>query len=159
MRAATDPGGNQPLIIEILTGRGMLDPKKLESLRDTRTKDDDLIERQIIRLGYATDREIASAYAEHLGLTLFEPRPETEEIDRSLARLLPEKLCRDQLISPVAVHGDRLDVVFATPNEMLIVDEAQLPLTGQVTGDQTGCLGGRSRTWPRTCWPSRTPTG
>ncbi len=85
----------------------MLDPKKLETLRETRTKDDDLLERQIIRLGFATDREVAAAYAEHLALPLFEPGPTTTAIDRELARLLPEKLCRDQLIAPVAVRGDR----------------------------------------------------
>src|SRR5205814_5184118 len=42
---------------------------------------------------------------------------------------LPEKLCRDQLMAPVEIRDEILDVVFVTPREMLIIDEIQL-LTG-----------------------------
>jgi type IV pilus assembly protein PilB len=122
------PAGSQPLIVEILAGRGTLDTKQVEALQ-TRTKDDDLVERQIVRLGFATDRDVATAYAEHLALPLFDPGPNGPEVPRDLARLLPEKLCRDQIIAPVAARDDRLDVAFVTPNELLIVDEVQL-LTG-----------------------------
>src|SRR5439155_10595051 len=48
---------------------------------------------------------------------------------QALARLLPEKLCRDQLIAPVAVDGQTLVAAFVSPNEMLVIDEVQL-LTG-----------------------------
>jgi type IV pilus assembly protein PilB len=40
-----------------------------------------------------------------------------------------EKLCRDQLIVPLAVRGETLEVAFVTPSELLVVDEVQL-LTG-----------------------------
>src|SRR5205809_750397 len=36
---------------------------------------------------------------------------------------------RGELVVPVATRGEALDVAFATPNEMLILDEVQL-LTG-----------------------------
>ena len=54
---------------------------------------------------------------------------EAGEIDKELASLLPEKLCTDKLICPMALRDDVLDVAFVSPEEMGVVDELQL-LTG-----------------------------
>ncbi len=51
------------------------------------------------------------------------------EIDKELASLLPEKLCTDKLICPIALRDDVLDVAFVSPETMGVVDELQL-LTG-----------------------------
>ena len=48
---------------------------------------------------------------------------------RSLAGVLPEKLCREHMLVPVEIRDDTLDVAFATFEDMLMVDELQL-LTG-----------------------------
>jgi type IV pilus assembly protein PilB len=124
---ATGTAAATPLILQVLQARGAIDARQVESLRDAAAKGDDLIERAIVRAGAATDREVAAAYSEHLSIPLFEGGP--AGVDRELGRLLPEKLCRDQLIAPVGVRGEQLDVAFVTPNELLIVDEVQL-LTG-----------------------------
>ena len=50
-------------------------------------------------------------------------------IDKELGSLLPQKLCTDRLICPVAVREDVLDVAFVSPEEMGVVDELQL-MTG-----------------------------
>jgi type IV pilus assembly protein PilB len=119
----------QPLIVQLLLRKGVLDPQKLETLREAQSRDSGPLEALLVRKGLAGDRDIAEAYAEYLVLPLFEPAPGGTPVDRSLSRLLPEKLCRDQLIAPVAVHGETLELAFATPHQMLIVDEVQL-LTG-----------------------------
>ncbi|MFI5460978.1 MAG: GspE/PulE family protein, partial [Isosphaerales bacterium] len=124
-----DPFGTQPLIVQILLAKGVLDPKKVEAIREARARDGDLPERILAKLGTVTDREIAAAYAEYLALPLFVFQGPEPAIDHDLFRLLPEKLCRDQLIAPVAVQGEVLDLVFVTPHELLIIDEVQL-LTG-----------------------------
>ncbi|HWE37894.1 MAG TPA: ATPase, T2SS/T4P/T4SS family [Isosphaeraceae bacterium] len=124
---AAGPTAATPLILQALLARGAIDARQVEALREAAAKGDDLIERAIVRAGVATDREVAAAYSEHLSIPLFVGAPEA--VDRELSRLLPEKLCRDQLIAPVGVRGELLDVAFVTPNELLIVDEVQL-LTG-----------------------------
>src|SRR5512135_2224992 len=122
MNRTLESTGAQPLIIQILRKEGILDAAKLEIVREAQVKDDLLPERALVRAGLVTDREIARAYSEHLALPLYEPGPEAVALDRDLGQLLPEKLCRDQLIAPVAARGAVLDVAFVTPNEMLIVD-------------------------------------
>ena len=54
---------------------------------------------------------------------------ETDEVDKELATLLPEKLCSDKLLCPLVVRDDVLDVAFVCPEDMGVVDELEL-LTG-----------------------------
>ncbi|MBI3466235.1 MAG: Flp pilus assembly complex ATPase component TadA, partial [Planctomycetes bacterium] len=114
---------------QLLLQKGVLDQRKLETLYEAKSKESGPLEPILIRLGIASDREIAAAYSEYLATPLFEPATTEPGVDRTLNRLLPEKLCRDQLIVPVSVRGDTLDVAFVRPDEMLIVEEIQL-LTG-----------------------------
>jgi type IV pilus assembly protein PilB len=129
MTTALEMTGTHPLLVELLLRRGLLDRKKLETLREARAKDNGPLERLLVKKGLVSERTIAEAYAEHLLLPLFEPPRKSLVVDGSLRRLLPEKLCRDQLIVPVRAGHDFLELAFVTPNEMLIIDEVQL-LTG-----------------------------
>ena len=119
----------QPLLLQLLQGKGLLDGKKIEVLRKSQAKDQGPLEQTLIKLGLVSDRDIAVAYAEYLAAPLFDPAPDESESRKELGRLLPEKLCRDQLLVPVAVQAGTMDVAFVTPDEMLIIDELQL-LTG-----------------------------
>jgi type IV pilus assembly protein PilB len=128
MQQTTDLERTDDLILRLLLDRSHLDPAKLDLYRTAKAKDDDIPERVLIRAGLATDLEIAEAYAEHLALPLclLDDRPSSVgEIIRSL----PEKLARDHIIVPVSVQSETLDLAFATPSALLIVDEVQL-LTG-----------------------------
>ncbi len=115
-----------PLIVRLLLDRGKLDS---ERLREARAREAVITDRALLQGGFATEEDIAQAYAEHLGVPLYTPAPGTAGDDQGLAGLLPEKLSRDQLIVPVGLQGDLLDVAFVSPNEMLVIDEVQL-LTG-----------------------------
>src|SRR5262245_59653619 len=95
--------GTEATIFHALRGRNLLDPVKLQVYREARSRDDDIAERVLVRAGLATEPEIAAAYAAYLALPLFDPS--SEAVDLALARLVPEKLCRDHLIVPVAVRG------------------------------------------------------
>src|SRR5947209_1899524 len=105
--------GTQPLIVQLLLDKGILDAAKLEALREAQARDNGPLEAILVRKGLTADRDIAEAYAEYLVLPLFEPAPGATPVDPGLGRLLPEKLCRDQLIAPVAVHGESLELIFA----------------------------------------------
>ena len=120
--------GTEALILALLRGQGRLDSAKMETYRDSKVKDDELPERILVRLGLATYDEIAEIYATHLAIPLYQP-PEDFRPDAELARLLPEKLVRDHLIAPVSIQGNVVDLAFANPSTLLILDEVQL-LTG-----------------------------
>jgi type IV pilus assembly protein PilB len=124
MSTTTEFKDTEQLLVHLLTEQGVLDPKKLEILREAQTKDNASIEHILIKKELANERDIARAYTHYLALPLFESV--SEGVDPTLGRLLPEKLCRDQLMAPVEIHGEILDVVFVTPREMLIIDEIQL---------------------------------
>jgi hypothetical protein len=119
---------SQPLIVELLLARSMLDSKSLDVLREAQGKSNSPIEQLLVQKNLVTDRDIAQVYSQHLMIPLYEPAADGPNIDHELHRMLPEKLCRDQLIVPVA-HGATLDVAFVSPHEMLIIDELQL-ITG-----------------------------
>ena len=129
MAIATELDSTQSLIVQLLLKKQLLDAQKLDTLRTAQAKDSSPLEAILVKKGLASDHDVALAYSEYLLVPLYEPAAQELPKDRSLARLLPEKLCRDQLIAPIAVSGETLDLAFVSPNEMLIVDEIQL-LTG-----------------------------
>src|SRR5207244_5739215 len=91
MNSTAEFTGTQPLILELLLGKGLLDPKKLEGIRQAQLKEDRLLEEVLVSTGVATDRDIAAAYSKYLSIPLF-AGPEPCQADaRQLASLLPEK--------------------------------------------------------------------
>ncbi|MDB5336890.1 MAG: type secretory pathway, ATPase PulE/Tfp pilus assembly pathway, ATPase PilB [Planctomycetaceae bacterium] len=129
MNHAAEISSLQPLLLQLLQGRNLLDAKKLDALRKAQAKDSAPLEQLLVKLELVDDRDIASAYSEYLATPLFDPPSDVVELNKDLARLLPEKLCRDQMLVPVEIQDGTLDVAFITPDAMLIADELQL-LTG-----------------------------
>ncbi len=129
MCASVDLSDSQPLLIQLLLDKEVLDQGKLDALRKVQTKDRGPLEGVLVRSGFITEDQIAAAYMEYLAVPLYELPPEGAAVDLSLAGMLPEKLCRDFLLVPVAIRGDILDIAFASAQDLLIIDELQL-LTG-----------------------------
>jgi type IV pilus assembly protein PilB len=129
MPGTVDLTNSQPLIVQLLLDRAILDPRKLDSLREAQAKDRGLLESVLIKLGLANDRQIADAYCQYLVVPMMPEAAADAVVDPELAALLPEKLCRDSLLVPIARRRDALDVAFVSPDEMLVLDELQL-LTG-----------------------------
>src|SRR3954454_19312553 len=121
----------RPLILDLLARRNWLEPRQLDELEGLIGKDGPSVspEDTLVRGVYISDREIAGLYAEELFLPLLPDPIEGREVDKELASLLPEKLCTEKLICPVAFRDEVLDVAFASPEQMGVVDELQL-LTG-----------------------------
>ncbi len=124
--AFTELVDSQPLLVQILLGKGILQPQSLKTLWAAKDKDQTSIEMLLIKSELATDVQIAQAYAEYCVLPLLEAVPAVESPDYKLARLVPQKLCRDQLLVPVAQRETTIEVAFATPHEMAVIDELQL---------------------------------
>jgi len=139
--------GTQPLILELLGRRNWFGPKQLDEIEETlhKAKGNTLPEVALIRGGHISEQEIASIYAEDLFLPLIRNDVEAGAIDKEIASLLPEKLCTDRLICPMAVRDEVLDVLFVSAEEMGVVDELQLmtglrinPIVAPLSVVQTG---------------------
>jgi type IV pilus assembly protein PilB len=133
MIAVGESSASQPLIVQILLEKGILKAKSLEVLRTAQTQVQGQgrvpVEKTLIHSGLATDVQIAAAYAEHCKLPSWPEAPDAPdapEADPKLARLVPEKVCRERLLVPVAQRDETLDIAFASPHEMLLIDELQL---------------------------------
>lgn len=129
MSVLADAVAPQPLIVQLLLDRGVLDSKDLEPLWQAQPKDHGKLECLLMKLNLATDQQIAEAYSQFLMIPQAEEANEDEPVDAELAELLPEKLCQDYSLVPVKRDGDTLDVAFVSADDLLVSDEIQL-LTG-----------------------------
>ena len=120
-----------PLILELLSRRNWFDARRLEEIEQTlqKAKPGMLSEVVLIRGGFISEQEVATVYGEDLFLPVVNSTIEACPVDKELGGLLPEKLCVDRLICPLAVRDTVLDVAFVSPEEMGVVDELQL-MTG-----------------------------
>jgi len=121
--------GTHALLVELLLKKELLKEEDLATIQEAQNKERLPVEEILLKKRLVKERDIAEAYSEYLMVPLFEPSENEVRVDTELATLLPEKLCRDQLLAPVAVHDDVLEVAFFTANSLHIVDELQW-LTG-----------------------------
>ncbi len=129
MKTTKDASRTMPLIVRLLLRNGNLREDKLEAMREAQLKEKLSVEEALIRKGLARERDIAAAYSDYYLIPLFDPAEQEFSQDVQLAQKLPERLCRDHLMAPVAATEKTLDVAFFTPRELHVVDEIQL-LTG-----------------------------
>ena len=127
MPTTAELNSSQPLLVQLLLEKEILTPEQIEVLNEARTKDHGSLESILVKKGLVMDQHIAEVYADYLMLPLFDMVP--DDVDPKLATLLPEKLCRDHTLVPVALYDGAMDMAFATFEDMLMVDELQL-LTG-----------------------------
>jgi type IV pilus assembly protein PilB len=127
MPTTAELNSSQPLLVQLLLEKEILTPEQIEVVNEARTKDHGSLENILVKKGLVMDQHIAEVYADYLMLPLFDMVP--DEVDPKLATLLPEKLCRDHMLVPVALYDGAMDMAFATFEDMLMVDELQL-LTG-----------------------------
>ncbi len=127
MPTTAELNSSQPLLVQLLLEKEILTPEQIEVLSEARSKEHGSLESILVKKGLVMDQHIAEVYADYLMLPLFDMVP--DEVDPKLATLLPEKLCRDHMLVPVALYDGAMDMAFATFEDMLMVDELQL-LTG-----------------------------
>ena len=91
------------LILRILDSSNQLDPDKLEDWINNPNKDEGTLEESLIRAGLATEELIATAYANHYLMPVFDPPADAPPpVDPEIANILPSRLCRDHLIAPLS---------------------------------------------------------
>ncbi|HEY1602007.1 MAG TPA: ATPase, T2SS/T4P/T4SS family [Pirellulales bacterium] len=120
-----------PTVVQLLLDKGLLSPEQSEELRNAQPGEGGTVETLLVEKGLATEQDVAEVYSEYLGAPIFALPEDVTTIDRTVARQLPEKLCRDQMIAPIAVDAETIEVAFVNPDGLLIVDEIEF-LTGLV---------------------------
>ena len=112
--------------------------KRLAEIEETlqKAKPGTLAEVSLIRAGHISEQEITGIFGEDLFLPTIQSSFEAGTLDKELSSLLPEKLCADRLICPLAIRDDILDIAFVSPEAMGIVDELQL-MTGLRSGTKS----------------------
>src|SRR5437867_1933682 len=84
MATIAEVNSSDPLIVQLLLDRGVLDSRKLETLREVRAKDGGTLEGILIKKGLASDHDIAKVYSEYFLIPLFDPAAERPPLDQAL---------------------------------------------------------------------------
>ena len=102
----------RPLILELLSRRQWFDAQRLDQIEEMlqKTKAGTLSEVALIRGGFISEQEVATIFADDLFLPVINNSLEVGAVDKELSSVLPEKLCVDRLICPLAVRDTVLDV-------------------------------------------------
>ncbi len=121
---------HQPLLVQLLIEHELLEEKDLNDVQKALNQHNGPPEEALIQSNLATETDIAQVYADHLRLPLIpeeEPLPVVEE----LASLVGEKICRENLVVPISRENGILEVAFANPTDLSVLEQIQL-LTGLV---------------------------
>jgi type IV pilus assembly protein PilB len=124
MAAVVESTSPHPLLIRLLLEKEILTPQQVSSVEQAMVKEHSALESILVKKGLVKDQHIAEVYADYLMMPLCDMVP--DDLDPKLAALLPEKLCREHMMTPVELKDDTLDVAFATFEDTLLVDELQL---------------------------------
>jgi type IV pilus assembly protein PilB len=128
MRSVSRESQARPLILDLLARRMWFKPEQFEEIDSAlqKTGPNILPEVALIRGGFISEMEIAQVFGEDLFLPVISSDLELGPVDPEVGPLVPEKLCQDKLLCPIAVRQDVLDVIFSSPEQLSVVDELQI---------------------------------
>ena len=135
----TTVGIEQPLLIQLLLERKVLEERDLPQVQQALSRSRGSLEETLVTDNFATDADIAKAYAEHLRLPLI-AEGEGLTVDKELAELVGEQVCRERLIVPRSRRNGVLEIAFANPTDLTTLEHVQL-LTGLVIRPVVAPLG------------------
>ncbi|HEX4132266.1 MAG TPA: GspE/PulE family protein [Pirellulales bacterium] len=114
-----------PTVVQLLFDKELLKPEQWDELAQVPRGEGNTIEGLLVERGLATERQIAEVYAEYLGVPVYELPEDVSTIDRSLAKQLPEKICREQFIVPIGAADKSIEVAIINPDGLMVVDEIE----------------------------------
>src|SRR4030043_1378952 len=105
---------------DILIQAGMVNPDQLSKAVESQRKTKERLGKCLIRLGFITEENLIKTLAHQLKLNYVNLKE--EKIDRSLAKLIPDKVARRHLVVPLAQMGQVLMVAMADPLNIFALD-------------------------------------
>ncbi len=111
--------------VEILERRGVLAEKGMAAARDVLAKGGENIERALVKAGVIGESEIAAAYAAEMMVSLVTAESEPAKPNPQLSFLLNEKFCASNLVVPLAVQDETIELAITSPVQLLLLDQIQ----------------------------------
>ena len=96
---------------EILLEEGLLSQEQIEHARDEQRRTGELLGEAVVRLGLATDEDIAGAIVRHYGLPFI--KIDNYSINDQVAKTFPERFLRQYLVMPIDRIGSITTLVAA----------------------------------------------
>ncbi|MGA3084680.1 MAG: ATPase, T2SS/T4P/T4SS family [Thermodesulfobacteriota bacterium] len=106
---------------DILIQAGMITPDQVAVAIEAQKKTKERLGKSLIHLGFITEENLLKTLAHQLKLNYVNLKE--EKIDRSLAKLIPEKVARRHLVVPLAQMGQVLMVAMADPLNIFALDD------------------------------------
>jgi len=109
---------------EILIEQKVINPEQLEKALKYQEQNKCLIGEALIKLGYATDEQVAIALSKQLGIpyasiqnNILKP-----EKGQGLEKIIPEKFARDNIIIPLFIENNVLAISVSDPTNIILID-------------------------------------
>ena len=99
----------------------MITPDQVAVAIEAQKKTKDRLGKTLIRMGFITEENLIKTLAHQLKLNYVNLKE--EKIDRSLAKLIPDKVARRHLVVPLAQMGQVLMVAMADPLNIFALDD------------------------------------
>jgi type IV pilus assembly protein PilB len=121
---------------ENLVAKGIVTPEQLERALEEQRTAGGLLGQVLLRLGYATDDDVARALAESADIPFLDRDPDVP--DPGVASLVDEEFARLRELAPIALEGHTLRIAQVNPFNVLAADEVQAT-TGYAV--RAACIG------------------
>jgi type IV pilus assembly protein PilB len=118
----------QHVILELLRRSNALDQQDIPEVRERLSTHDETVEEALVGTGVVTEEAIAAAYADYLMLPTWSLEEAQEDLANpdDLASILPEKVCRENLVVPVRRTDSTLCVAAVNPTDLDLFESLQL---------------------------------
>ncbi|MBI4336062.1 MAG: type II secretion system ATPase GspE [Candidatus Omnitrophica bacterium] len=114
---------NALLTEEQLLSSGLLTGEQIAAAREEAAKTGFILEKAIIRLGLATEEDIAGIIAQNMGVPFVDIR--NYIIDPEFVMLVPEALAKKHALIPLFKIRDALTVAMANPQDIIAIDDVR----------------------------------
>ena len=115
----------QPLLVQLLTKRGVIKQDDLNAVREALGRSTGSIEEILVNANIVTEADVASAYSEELGMPLAELNSPLAA-DKELAEMISETVCRENNFVPISRLGNTIKVAIANPTDIRAFERIQL---------------------------------
>ena len=112
---------------ELLIERGVINRQQVEETVVTQKKDGGLFGEILVRLGYATEEDIAQALTCQYGFPYLPLA--NYEIDLEVIKTVPENVCRQFCLIPIDKIGKSLTLAMSNPLNVQAAEDVEL-ITG-----------------------------
>lgn len=110
--------------IDILLAKGLLTQEQVASAKEDMKRTGLSIEKTLEKLGYLTERDIASAIAVSMHVLYVDLKDYL--IDTEITKTIPEELARKHKVVPIFRIGDTLTVAMANPRDIMVIDSIRM---------------------------------